>query len=86
MNYIKKFGDFLKESTLVAEMPLSTKSKETTKPEIPTKPVPPVKPNTVEIEQPSQKPGVKAITEMDVVNRFIDEVNKMGESVKKYIK
>ncbi len=84
MNYIKKFDAFLKESTAAAQMPFFTKTKP--KPEIPTKPVPPVKPNTVEIEQPSQKPGVKAITEMDVVNRFIDEVNKMGESVKKYIK
>lgn len=84
MNYIKKFGDFLKESTAVAPMPSFTKEK--VKPEIPTKPVPPIKPEGEEIKQPSETPGVKAITEMDVVNRFIEETNKIGESVEKYIK
>lgn len=88
MNYIKKFFQFLKESSITAEQPTASSltQKEITKPKVPTKPAPPVKPSREKIEQPSETPQRKAVTEMDVVKRFIKETNQMGESVEKYIR
>jgi hypothetical protein len=83
MKHIRKFKSFLKEAAAVATSP---KEKEKVKPKVPTKPQPPVKP-----EEPTIKPSIvpaprKAVTEIDVVNRFIEETNEMGQSVEKYIK
>ena len=87
MKHIRKFKSFLKESTDVAEAPTSTtKEKEKIKPKVPIKPQPPVKPSQPTIEQPTETPQRKAVTEMDVAHRFIEETNEMGESVEKYIK
>ena len=83
MKHIRKFKSFLKEAAAVATSP---KEKEKVKPKVPTKPQPPVKPQQPTITQPVETPQRKAVTEMDVVNRFIEETNEMGESVEKYIK
>ena len=48
-----------------------------TKPEIPTKPGKP-------ITRPNVDPGTKATAE-DVADRFIDELQKRGEDIEKYI-
>ena len=47
--------------------------KESTIMDVPVKPEEPQKPTSL-------------VTEMDVVNEFIKELNKSGESVKKYLK
>lgn len=57
-----------------------------TKPKVPTKPTKPKRKEDEEkIQQPSVDPQRKAVTEMDVVNRFIEEMHKKGESIKKYM-
>ena len=77
MKYIKKFVRFIKESTALAQPD--------TKPKVPTKPKEPTKPKKPGIEQPKIDPQRKAVTEMDVVNRFIEEMHKKGESLEKYM-
>lgn len=90
MKYLKKFVRFMKESSAAAEMPAfasDTKTTEpATKPKVPTKPTKP-KPKEDEerIQKPSIDPERKAVTEQDVVNRFIEEMHKKGQSIKKYM-
>ena len=91
MKYIKKFLGFIKEA-MTAESPSQVSETEVkpgppiTKPKIPTKPTKPKRKEDEEkIEQPSQDPQRKAVTEIDVVNRFIEEMHKKGESIKKYM-
>ena len=78
MKYIKKFEKFTSAEPVV---------KPGTK-EPPTKPARPARPSKP-IVRPSTDPEPKAekkkVTELDVAKRFIDEVNKKGESVKKYL-
>jgi hypothetical protein len=78
MKYIKKFESF----TSAAEPVVKPGTKEP-----PTKPARPASPSKP-IVRPSTDPEPKAekVTELDVAKRFIDEVNKKGESVKKYLK
>ena len=80
MKYIKKFVRFIKESTALA-----SESDTKTKPKVPTKPVVPVKPKEPKIKKPKEDTPRKAVTEMDVVNRFIKEMHKKGESIEKYM-
>lgn len=88
MKYLKKFIKFIKEAA-TAELPRAASETEVkpgqpiTKPRIPTKPK--RKEDKEGIQQPTVDPRRKAVTEMDVVNRFIDEMNKKGESIKKYM-
>lgn len=91
MRYLKKFLKFIKEAA-TAEAPSSSSDTEVkpgqplTKPKAPTKPTPPKRKEDKEkIQQPTVDPQRKAVTEMDVVNRFIEEMNKKGESIKKYM-
>jgi hypothetical protein len=82
MKYVKKFEKFISEATITASPAPATKP--TTAPPI-TEPKEPVKPGKEKIKRPIKDPEPKAITEMDVAKRFIDEVNAKGESVKKYL-
>ena len=75
MKHIRKFISLL-EAAATATAPNKTKEKVKF----------PVKPKKPTIKQPVETSPRKAVTEMDVVNRFIEETNKMGESVEKYIK
>jgi hypothetical protein len=52
------------------------------------KPIPkPEKPKPVRINEPEKDPRPKAeVTELDVAERFISEINAKGESVEKYLK
>jgi len=97
MRYIKKFVRFIKESTADIEMPTfateieasagPTTKPPTEKPKVPVKPKEPKKPKWKEDEEkinvPSRDPQRKAVTAMDVVYRFIEEMHKKGESIKK---
>lgn len=76
MKHIRKFISFLEAATTAT----APKEKEKVKPKFPVKPKKPT------IKQPVETSPRKAVTEMDVVNRFIEETNEMGESVEKYIK
>jgi hypothetical protein len=82
MKYVKKFEKFISEATITASPAPATKP--TTAPPT-TKPERPTKPGKEKIKRPIKDPEPKAITEMDVAKRFIDEVNAKGESVKKYL-
>lgn len=80
MKYLKKF-----EAFAVAEPVVKPGTKEP--PVKPSKPSSPAKP----ITRPGVSPDPKAkkekkATELDVAKRFISELNKKGESVKKYLK
>lgn len=80
MRYIKKFESFIIEE---AEPVVKPGIKEP--PTKPAKPASPIKP----VVKPSVDPKPKAkkkISEVDVANRFIYEINKKGESIKKYLK
>ena len=80
MKFVKKFDSFIKESTETKESPVVT-------PPL-TEPKRPVAPDKEKIERPSVDPDPKAekkVDELDVVKRFIAEVNAKGESVKKYL-
>ena len=83
MKYVKKFESFIQESSVMA----SPKEAPVIVPPI-TEPKRPTRPETEKIERPSVDPEPKAekdVTELDVVKRFIAEVNAKGESVKKYL-
>ena len=82
MKYIKKFIRFIKESTALAQTPESDTK---TKPKVPTKPKQPTKPKEPIIKEPKKDPQRKSVTEMDVVNRFIEEMHKQGKSIEKYM-
>jgi hypothetical protein len=88
MKYLKKYLKYLKESSATTA-PETKPGQPITKPEQPTKPIPPPQPKRKEdeekIDQPLIDPGRKAVTEMDVVNRFIEEMHKKGESIEKYM-
>lgn len=91
MRYLKEFLKFIKEAA-TAEAPTSASDTEVkpgdpiTKPKLPTKPTPPKrKEDEGKIQQPSVNRQRKEVTEMDVVNRFIEEMHKKGESIKKYM-
>ncbi len=87
MKYIKKYLKYLKESSATAT-PETKPDQPITKPTHPTKPTQPQpkeKKDKDKIKQPSEDPGRKAVTEMDVVNRFIEEMHKKGESIEKYM-
>jgi hypothetical protein len=75
MSYIKKFTQFLKESAAMAQA--ITK--------VPTKPniKPPKEPDT-KIVDPKKSPA-KSLTESDVIQRFMKEVESKGGSLEKYI-
>jgi hypothetical protein len=85
MKYVKKFENFIKESTIVDSPQPTTKptiAPPITKPERPIKPSKPIIRPSVD---PDPKAKKKKVTEMDVAERFIEEVNAKGESVKKYL-
>ena len=86
MRYLKKFNIFT-EGAEPAVKPAP--SRPGTKPSQPTKPQRPSKPSPGKIERPSADPAPKAekdkVTEMDVAKRFISEMNKKGESIKKFL-
>lgn len=80
MKYLKKFEAFTAAEPVV-------------KPGIKEPPVKPAKPSSPAkpITRPSVSPDPKAkkeekVTEIDVAKKFISELNKKGESVKKYLK
>ena len=79
MSYIKKFDQFLKESAAVAQ------SLTKVQPKVPTKPSikPPKEPDT-KIVDPKKTPA-KAVSESDVVARFVKEVESKKGSIEKYI-
>lgn len=81
MSYIKKFEQFLKESAAVAQYPSSTK----VQPKVPAKPniKPPKEPDT-KIVEPKKTPA-KAVTESDVIQRFMKEIESKKGSLEKYI-
>ncbi len=75
MNYIKKFESFTSAEPVV-------------KPGIKEPPVKPAKPGKPgkPIIKPAVTPKPKAkVTELDVANRFIEEINAKGEDIKKYL-
>jgi len=79
MKYLKKFESFSAASPVVqpgVDVP--------TKPKKPTRPSKPIEEPSVNPEPKAEK--TKKTTARDVANRFIEEVNKKGESVKKYLK
>lgn len=80
MKHIQKFEKFL-ENTAPAPTKPGAPTTVPTRPQKPQKPQHPMKP----IVKPSVDPAPKAVTEMDVAKRFIEELNKKGESVKKYL-
>lgn len=85
MKYVKKFESFIKESSITSSPDPAVKpttAPPITKPERPTKPGKPITRPSVD-PQPKAK---KKATESDVAKRFISEVNKKGQSVKKYLK
>jgi hypothetical protein len=89
MKFLKKFENFVIES---AAEPAVKPAKPTTKPQAPTKPERPTRPEKSpdRIERPEKDPDPKArkgekVSELDVAERFIEEINKKGESVKKYL-
>lgn len=88
MKYIKKFESFIKEEAEPATAPTpATKPRPETKPgERPN----PQRPSPIRRTRPSVSPAPKAnlkkATELDVVNRFMQELGKSGESVKNYVK
>ncbi len=84
MKHIKKFEKFLENATAPSPSKPMPGAPTTvpTKPTKPQKPQQPIKP----IIRPSVDPEPKAeVTEIDVAKRFIEELNKKGESVKKYL-
>jgi hypothetical protein len=83
MKHIQKFKKFFENTAPAPVKPMPGKPTTVpTRPEKPQKPVKPFKP----IVRPSVDPEPKAeVTEMDVAERFIKELNKKGESVKKYL-
>jgi hypothetical protein len=86
MKYVKKFESFIKESTITASPAPTTKpttAPPITKPERPVRPSKPIVRPNVDSEPKAEKD--KKVTEMDVVKRFIEEVNAKGESVEKYL-
>ena len=85
MKYVKKFEKFVSESEAKAPevMPNPTIAPPITKPERPVKPGKPIVRPNADPDPKMEKD--KKITEMDVVRRFIDEVNKKDESVEKYL-
>jgi hypothetical protein len=86
MKHLKKFESFVYEGG-PATAPTKPSTRPGTKPGAPTKPQRPVKPETPGIEKPEANPDPKAKAKAkDVAERFITEVNKKGESVKKYMK
>lgn len=87
MKYLKKFNIFVEGAAPAVKPAPGTKP---TKPGQPTQPSKPTKPNPGKIERPASDPAPKAekddkVTELDVANRFISEMGKAGESVKKYL-
>lgn len=85
MKYLKKF-DIFSEGAEPAVKPMP--GKPSTKPGQPTKPQKPSRPAPGKIERPSISPDPKAkkkVDEMDVANRFISEMIKSGQSVKKFL-
>jgi hypothetical protein len=84
MKYVKKFEKFISEATITASPDPATMPNPTISPPI-TEPKKPVEPGKEKIKRPIKDPKPKAVTEMDVAKRFIDEVNAKGESVKKYL-
>ena len=90
MRFIKKFENFIKEGADAPAKPtVKPTVKPTTRPEAPTKPERPTRPERTpdRVERPEADPAPKAeVKSIDVANRFIDEINKKGKSVKKYVK
>ncbi|NBO22236.1 hypothetical protein EBU94_02685 [bacterium] len=83
MKYIKKFNKFFENAAPAPAKPMPDRP--TTVPRMPEKPQKPQKP-IKPIVRPSVDPEPKAeVTEMDVAERFIKELNKKGESVKNYL-
>ncbi len=77
MKFIKKFEKFISGPAVEpAVKPGKTKTKPTTRPN---------RPSPIRRDQPDVKPNPKATAE-EVANKFIEELNKSGESVEKYIK
>lgn len=78
MKYIKKFEKFLASPEVkpdVAPPPV--------KPQRPVKPSKPITRPAVDPDPKAEKK--KKVTELDVANRFIQEINDKGESVIKYL-
>ncbi len=85
MRYLKKFEKFITEEAETAPAP-ATKPRPTTapgtKPGTNPKPAPP---SPIRRDKPAVDPAPMATAE-EIANLFIKQVNKSGESVKKYIK
>ena len=82
MKYIKKFEKFITEGSEPLVKPKEPGVKPSTRPERPTRP----EKTPDRVERPEEDPGPKAkVKSLDVAERFINEINKKGESVKKYL-
>lgn len=81
MKFIKKFEKFVAGPAVEpAVKPGKTKTKPSTRPN---------RPSPIRRDQPDVKPNPKAgktASAEEVANTFIEELNKAGESVEKYIK
>jgi len=84
MKHIQKFNKFFENAAPAPAKPMP--GRPTTVPTRPEKPQKPAEYPFKPIKRPSVDPEPKAVvTEMDVAERFIKELNKKGESVKKYL-
>ncbi|NBO22326.1 hypothetical protein EBU94_03160 [bacterium] len=82
MKYLRKFESYIKEDMSEPTIaPTRPKTRPMGPPTKPQKPVKPFKP----VVRPSVDPEIKDVTELDVAYRFIDELNKRGESVSDYL-
>lgn len=87
MKYIQKFESFITETSIAG--PSTAPSTPDVRPDIdtPTKPSRPERPSKP-ITRPSTDPAPKAkkkVTESDVAKRFINDLNRRGESIEKYL-
>lgn len=80
MKYVKKFEDFRLNEAAPAAPPKPTIAPPITKPERPVKPGKPIERPSVDPQPKAEKPTAK-----DVADRFIDELQKRGEDIEKYI-
>lgn len=79
MKYVKKFDRFRMDEAAPAAPPKPTIAPPITKPDRPAKPGKPIERPTVDPEPKAKK------TELDVANRFIEELREKGEDIEKYM-
>jgi hypothetical protein len=90
MKYVKKFEDFRLNEAAPAAPPKPTIAPPITKPERPVKPGKPIERPSVDPQPKAVEPNTKSNksgkpTAKDVADRFIDELQKRGEDIEKYI-